>query len=533
MFVLKNAWAAVVRRKWRTLLAILVTLIVSFGSMFGLAVLEENEVANTTAYDAQTPTATIRLTDEAYAERDGADPSWADENLLTWSDYTNYATYVQAMGLSFEYTLAESIPVRQTDSIQAIATGDADADSDDTGGELTLQSFYTLDAAQANETGRYEVVEGKHLSYSGNAPLGALISREVANANGLEVGDTITVGDPSDADTTYDLTVRGIYEYVDDDAPEGRGDDAALSKDNRVNAIYVSYYTFAAVLGLDTTSGTGWSTPDLNIIFTLGSPSYYDTFVETIEDNGLADGYEITSPTLEAYAESIAPLGTLADTMQTVLLVTWIAGGVILLALTIANVRRRRDEIGMAMVVGVSKVRLGWQFMLETWIPIIPAFAIGALAGGFASGPLGAALADGHETTILAAQVWQVIWYGLGACLVLAIVAMLRVATFPVKTLFDQREGVEAGDAGGVDAAGSDDADMADGADGDVAANTCAADNGMSYDADGDVATEAGDAEAADSSGIPDDSDDAGPAYPAATADGSHQDEDRHMQEGR
>ncbi len=447
MFVLKNAWTAVVRRKWRTLLAILVTLLVSFGSMFGLAVLQENETANGTAYDSLTPSAVIRLSDEGYADRDGADPSWAEENLLTWDDYTEYATAAQTMGLSFEYTLSESIPVRQTDSIQAIATGDSDADSDDTGGEFTLQSFYTLDAAQANETGRYKVVEGKHLSYYGYAPYGALISREVADANGLEVGDTITVGDPTDADTTYELTVRGIYEYVDDDAPEGRGDDAALSKDNRVNAIYVSYYTFAVTLELDTTDAEGWSIPDLNISFTLSSPSAYETFVETMADAGLKDGYEVSSPTIEEYEESIAPLVSLADTMQIVMVVLWIAGGLILLAITISNVSRRREEIGMGLVIGVSKIRLGWQFMMETWIMLIPAFAIGALAGGFSSGVLGAALADGHDTTILAEQVWQVIRWGLGACVLYAIVAMLRVVLFPTSSVFAHRTVVEPAEA--------------------------------------------------------------------------------------
>lgn len=31
MFVLKNAWAAVMRRKWRSLLTLLIVLLVTFG----------------------------------------------------------------------------------------------------------------------------------------------------------------------------------------------------------------------------------------------------------------------------------------------------------------------------------------------------------------------------------------------------------------------------------------------------------------------------------------------------------------------
>ena len=272
MFVLKNAWAAVMRRKWRSLLTLLIALLVTFGSMFGLAVAAENETANGATYDAQQANATITLSDKGFAERDGADPSWPDDHLMSWDDYTAFATAAQSAGLQFSYTVTESVPVRQSESIKPVGTAD-EASADNTGGELTLRGFYTLDAARANDLGRYRVVEGKHLSYSGRAPKGALISREVADANGLKVGDTFTVGHPTDADTTMEMTVRGIYEYVDDDAPSGRGDDARLSKDNRQNAIYVSAYTFIVSNNLDSGEETGWAKPDLNIMFMLSSPT--------------------------------------------------------------------------------------------------------------------------------------------------------------------------------------------------------------------------------------------------------------------
>lgn len=447
MFVLNNAWAAVTRRPWRSLLTLLITLLITFGTMFGLSVTTENDTANGTAYDSQQATAVIRLSDKGFADRDGADPDWATDNLLSWDDYTAYATAAQVAGVQFSYTATESVPVRQSDTIKPVGgDGATDADADDTGGDLTLRAFYTLDAAQANDLGRYKVVEGKHLSYAGKAPKGALISRALADENGLEVGDTFTVGDPSDAGKTYEMTVRGIYEYTDDQAPDGRGDDAALSKDNRENAIYVSAYTFIVANGLDAENATGWSKPDLNIMFMLSSPGDYETFAKAVKDSddGLKDGYAVSSPSLDAYRASIAPLGTLAGVMRIVMIVLWAAGGLLLVALVIADVARRRDEIGYALTVGVTKGRLGWQFMLEVWMVTLPAFAIGALAGGFASGPLGAALAGGHETAVLADEVWQVIGCGLGVCVVLAVIAMLRVVCFRSASLFESRTEVTA-----------------------------------------------------------------------------------------
>lgn len=445
MFVLKNAWAAVMRRKWRSLLTLLIALLVTFGSMFGLAVAAENETANGATYDAQQANATITLSDKGFEERDGADPTWPDDHLMSWDDYTAFATAAQSAGLQFSYTVTESVPVRQSESIKPVGTAD-EASADDTGGELTLRGFYTLDAARANDLGRYRVVEGKHLSYSGRAPKGALISREVADANGLKVGDTFTVGHPTDADTTMEMTVRGIYEYVDDDAPSGRGDDASLSKDNRQNAIYVSAYTFIVSNNLDSGEETGWAKPDLSIMFMLSSPDDYQLFVKAAKkaDAELKDGYEISSPSLEAYRKSIAPLGALNDTMRITMIALWVAGGLLLVALVVSDGLRRREEIGYALTVGVSKARLGWQFMLEVWMVILPAFAIGALAGGFAAGPLGAALADGHATSMTADVVWTVVGAGLGCCLALALVAMLRVAAFRRISLFDSRSEVTA-----------------------------------------------------------------------------------------
>ena len=41
-------------------------------------------------------------------------------------------------------------------------------------------------------------------------------------------------------------------------------------------------------------------------------------------------------------------------------------------------------------------------------------------------------------------DVWNVIWYGLGACLVLGIVAFARVACFNLNQLFEERSEVKA-----------------------------------------------------------------------------------------
>ena len=246
MFVLKNAWAALGRVKWRTALTALLALLVSFSAAVDLAVLRADDKANNETYQSQKASAVIRPSAKVTAKRDGADSNYT-ANYMTWDMYTKYAEAVQKNNLTFEYTLATSVPVRASKSLQAIAAK-SDTSEDKTGGNLTLQAFYTNDAAKINDYGTFKVVKGKQLNYK-TANDGVLVSQAVAKKNNLKVGDKVTVGNPTKASETYKFTVRGIYEYTGE-APAGYGSDAKYAKDNRENVVYTSYINFAQS-GLD------------------------------------------------------------------------------------------------------------------------------------------------------------------------------------------------------------------------------------------------------------------------------------------
>ena len=181
-------------------------------------------------------------------------------------------------------------------------------------------------------------------------------------------------------------------------------------------------------------------------MFSLANPSTYNKFVRSVKKAKLdTKTYEITSPSLTAYKKSIEPLDSAASAARIMLLAMTIVGGIALLALIVwAAVGGRRDEIGMAMITGVTKGRLGWQFMLETFMMTVPGWIIGLVAGALLAKPIGTAWAGGQDVAITSASVWNVIWYGLGACLVLGIVAFVRVACFNLNQLFEERSEVTA-----------------------------------------------------------------------------------------
>lgn len=427
MFVAKNAWAELRRHPWRTALMVIVSLLVTMWSVFGATVMHEYHAAHGEGYEALKPQAVVRMTDTALSDRNGDDADWT-KHYITWEEYNVLGAAAQAKQVQFDYSVVASVPVRSTDSFKAITTSaTSGASQNETGGDFTLTSFYNEAAVDANEYGTFKVVEGNKLNYQDVTARDVLISQELAKKNNLKVGSTITVGNPANAKTTYTFTVGGIYTYTD--TPQGvQGADAQFAKDNRNNVIYTSYYDFAAI-GLDTTEGTGWAVPDINIVFTLANPQAYEQFKSALKPD-LPEGFAVSSPTIDAYNHSLEPLDKLANTTKVMLICLWSIGGALALLLPLLEACPRREEIGYGLAVGVTKSRMAWQFMLEILLQTVVGVALGLLIGGWTANPLATQLAQGHTIAMHGGVLWNVTWIALLACLLLAIIAGVRVALF-------------------------------------------------------------------------------------------------------
>lgn len=427
MFVAKNAWAELRRHPWRTALMVIVSLLVTMWSVFGAAVMHEYHAAHGEGYGALKPQAVVRMTDTALSDRSGDDADWT-KRYITWEEYNMLGAAAQAKHVQFDYSVVASVPVRSTGSFKAITTSaTSGASQNETGGDFTLTSFYNEAAVDANEYGTFKVVEGNKLNYQDVTARDALVSQELAKKNNLKVGSTITVGNPANAKTTYTFTVGGIYTYTD--TPQGvQGADAQFAKDNRNNVIYTSYYDFAAS-GLDTTEGTGWAVPDINIVFTLANPQAYEQFKSALKPD-LPEGFAVSSPTIDAYNHSLEPLDQLANTTKVMLICLWSVGGALALLLTLLEACPRREEIGYGLAVGVTKSRMAWQFMVEILLQTVLGVALGLLIGGWTANPLATQLAQGHTIAMHGGVLWNVAWIALLACLLLAIIASVRVALF-------------------------------------------------------------------------------------------------------
>ena len=403
MFVLKNAWFTIRRHAARSLVMVLACLVVAALATAAATVLQADTKARTTDYESQQVDAVI-------SPRKGTKAS-----PLGWNEYSKYAQRLQMDGMQYKAYFHETADISPEGLPQS--------------GTYSLVGVSDKEAEPTLPHGPFAVDQGKGLDYASQNASGTqtvLISKQMAQANKLKVGDTLTIKDPRQQDQQVKLTISGTYHYR-------KAVDQAANR-----AIYTAYPTFA-MLGLDAASKPGDPGHELLVAFVLDSPSTYQKFIKELRKDGLkASQYDIDSPSLKDYQRRMEPVHRAADQARTTIILVCLLGGLILLGCLFLMLRNRANEIGMAITIGVHKARLGWQFALETLLLTLPGLVLGLVLGAAISRPLGRSLFRLGNLASMphAGLIWKLILIGLAVCLVLALAAAARVAAFRTAQLY-------------------------------------------------------------------------------------------------
>ena len=382
---------------------VLACLVVAALATTAATVLQADTKARTTDYESQQVDAVI-------SPRKGTKAS-----PLGWNEYSKHAQRLQMDGMQYKAYFHETADISPEGLSQS--------------GTYSLVGVSDKEAEPTLPHGPFAVDQGKGLDYASQNASGTqtvLISKQMAQANKLKVGDTLTIKDPHQQDQQVKLTVSGIYHYRN-------------SVDQKANrAIYTAYPTFA-MLGLDTASKPGDPGHELVVAFVLDSPSTYQKFIKELRKDGLkASQYDIDSPSLKDYQRRMEPVHRAADQARTAVILICLLGGLILLGCLFLMLRGRANEIGMAITIGIHKARLGWQFALETLLLTLPGLVLGLALGTAISRPLGRSLFRLGSLASMpdAGLIWKMILIGLAVCLVLALAAAARVAAFRTAQLY-------------------------------------------------------------------------------------------------
>ncbi|KAB7789874.1 FtsX-like permease family protein [Bifidobacterium leontopitheci] len=460
MFVLKNAWKTVTRNKGRNILIVIIVAIIAAAATIGLSIRNAADNARETGLASTTVTATISADRSKLMEQARESSSSSSSSSDSSSSSSDSAPDFSAMRAAMEsatlsladyqkYEKASSVPVSSyysestgvsgTDSFQPVestssnsanssssSSSDSSSSSGDsnssgqpgqggpggdgqgggdrggmmmTSGDFTLTGFSSDTAVAKAQNGTFTMTSGEVFGYGSDDNGKVIISKALADFNDLEVGDTITVTNPSDTSKTYTLTICGIYENTTSSNTNAMGPMGGTSQDAD-NAIYTSVSTLKS-LGLDSTTTANDdddnTTTQLTYTYVFDNADDYETFASDVKKAGLADTYTVQSADVENYESSLVPLDNLAKFALTLLIVVLAVGAVVLIVLNLFNIRERKYEVGVLTAIGVKKAKVAAQFAIELLIVTMCGIALGVAGGAAASVPV--------SNQLLAAQV--------------------------------------------------------------------------------------------------------------------------------
>ena len=241
-------------------------------------------------------------------------------------------------------------------------------------GDFELDGYSSYDAMTEFTEGTSTITDGEMISDFNDFE--CVISSELATLNSIKVGDTITLKNPT-TEKTYDFKVTGIYSSNSDN-----GDTVSMYSKS-ANKIITGSGVIEQLVSDDSTLTTN-VTPS----FILNSEDDIEAFTAEVKEKGLNEYYtvntnldEITSAT-----ESIENVKTFATTF---LIITLIISSLVLFVINMINIRERKYEIGVFRTIGMSKLKLTMQFVLELLIVSTISLIIGAIIGAFLAKPVG------------------------------------------------------------------------------------------------------------------------------------------------
>ncbi len=218
--------------------------------------------------------------------------------------------------------------------------------------------------------GAFKLVEGRHITPEDDHAV--LISTALAERNGLKLGDTITVQCCYDAGgyPNVSLKIIGIYKSTLDD-----GGFTTTSTDKR-NRLIIDHKAMQEIMMHDVIQY------DNGVEFFVDDPRDIDKIAAQIQKLDLDWSCFKLTVDNTAY-EAVASSLTAMQNMVTGLIIGIVIVSIGILALILNMwIKQRTHETGILLSIGVSKVKIVAQYILETLIIAVIAFGLSYFSSG-------------------------------------------------------------------------------------------------------------------------------------------------------
>ncbi|WP_395149765.1 ABC transporter permease [Enterococcus thailandicus] len=336
-------------------------------------------------------------TDSDGTAQERIDPGSFSLTPVSLEDAQKIADLTDVKSYSFE----SSASALASDGITAISSSDStdsSAESTDAnqpmggdmpgGGQMTQADFQVtgvLTSAQNStfSSGTATITDGEGIDESDEDTNQVLIEQTLATANDLAVGDTFTITSSEDEETTYELTVKGIYESSASSNSMGM----QFSMMNPSNTLYTSY-TLANEL-----NGTAEDNTIDSAVYTLADPENMDDFLAKAKKLIDTDTFSLQSNDA-AYQSMLEPLNNVASFSKNVVLLVAVAGIIILTLIIMITIRERRHELGVLLSLGESRIKIILQLFTEVALCMILALGVAAVSGNVVANVVGQQLLE-------------------------------------------------------------------------------------------------------------------------------------------
>lgn len=393
MYIFKNAFRNITRSKGKNILIGVIITVITAATCISLAIHSAGENLVKTYMNKNPLEVSFNLNMQNLR---GADDSTKTSfQSLEIEDIQKYSdsSYVK----DYYYTLESSI---NGSDIEAVNDNEKPTDDENTTfennnkhnnmmgsfGDFRITAYSNFAYLDDFTSGSKKIIDGEMVTGSSSEEE-IVISESLAELNELKVGDSITLVLPNDEEQTFSFKIIGIYEENGDTTSQNFMGMNALNSSNQIYANLDSVQKILDASGENSDETKLVKNNGLTAKFYLNDNDDLDSFEKEVKEKGLSDYYQVTTNEDEIL-QTLKPIQNISSFSMNFLIVILVIGITILTIINFINVRDRKYEIGILRAIGMSKLKVSLQLVLETFIISIFSLVIGTSIGILLSQPI-------------------------------------------------------------------------------------------------------------------------------------------------
>ncbi len=341
-------------------------------------------------------------------------------------------------------TLTDHLDTTTTNLVTPIAAGDF-------GNRQQRQSTGSSEGSSA----------GQNQNHSFAMPIMVSATDDVNVMQSLNVSQfNLTSGEKIDGSSADNVAMLGTSMASKNNLTVGQSF-KAYNRDIKVVGIFDSGNTFSnslIIMPLKTLQTLSNQVGQVNSVLVQTVSIDTEASVTSAIKTQLGDSADVVS-SQDTSAQAVAPLSNIKSISTYGLIGSLVAGAIILFLTMVMIVRERRREIGVLKAIGASNALVVAQFSVESLVLTLISSIVGMVLGTFLSNPIlkvmvtssttsgpsnageahvammrvGAGIVNGAQGAVRNLQAtinWQIILYGLGAAVIIALIGSALPAYF-------------------------------------------------------------------------------------------------------